>query len=90
MELRQQYVISLKIICRSKRWKDLLLRNKFEETVFFGNILADLYLYFFISNPLRELLKAMGSCIGNSSPKAVPLCTQPSLKCNLKIAMNAK
>ena len=53
MELRQQYVISLKIICRSKRWKDLLLRNKFEETVFFGNIQADLYLYFFISNPLR-------------------------------------
>ena len=53
MELGQQYVISLKIICRSKRWKDLLLRNKFEETVFFGNILADLYLYFFISNPLR-------------------------------------
>ena len=43
MELGQQYVISLKIrlglglgLSRSKRWKDLLLRNKFEETGFFG------------------------------------------------------
>ena len=35
MELGVQYVISLKIICCSERWKDLLLRNKFGETVLF-------------------------------------------------------
>ena len=34
MELGVQYVISLKIICCSKRWKDLLLKNKFGETFF--------------------------------------------------------
>ena len=45
--LGEQYVISLKIICYSKRWKDLLLRNKSEETVFFfcGNILADIFVF---------------------------------------------
>ena len=35
MELGVQYVISLNVTCCSKRWKDLLLRNKFGETVFF-------------------------------------------------------
>ena len=44
MELGQQYVISLKIICRSKRWKDLLLRNKFEETGFFLVIFWQTYI----------------------------------------------
>ena len=55
MELGVQYVICLKITCCSKRWKDLLLRNKFGETVFFFrgggggvNILAAkfVFLYF--------------------------------------------
>ena len=57
MELGVQYVISLKIICCSKRWKDLLLSNKFEETVFFlggGGVFRETYLYFFISNPLSN------------------------------------
>ena len=54
MELGVQYVISLKIICCSKRWKDLSLRNKFEEIVFFGgggggggNILADVFVFIY-------------------------------------------
>ena len=58
MELGEQYFINLKIICCSKRWKDLLLRNKFEETfvllvclcVFF--FFADIFV--FISNPLSN------------------------------------
>ena len=32
--IEERYVIGLKIICCSKRREDLLLRNKFEETVF--------------------------------------------------------
>ena len=54
MELGVQYVISLKIICSSKRWKDLSLRNKFEEIGFFfggggggGNILADVFVFLY-------------------------------------------
>ena len=61
MELGVQCVISLKIICCSKRWKDLLLRNKFEEIVFVslfvcfffggggvrGNILADVFVFLY-------------------------------------------
>ena len=57
MELGVQYVISLKIICCSKRWKDLSLRNKFEEIGFFlggggrggggSNILADVFVFLY-------------------------------------------
>ena len=56
MELGEQYVISLKTICCSKRWKDLLLRNKLEETVFFffflgggggGVFLADIFVFLY-------------------------------------------
>ena len=49
MELWKQYVISLKIICCSKRWKDSLLRNKFEETrfFFFGIILHDIFVFLY-------------------------------------------
>ena len=62
MELGVQYVISLKIICCSERWKDLLLRNKFGETVLFVclfvclffflggggcNILADIFVFLY-------------------------------------------
>lgn len=56
MELGVQFVISLKITCCSKRWKDLLLRNKFGETVFFFggggggrgcNILADIFVFLY-------------------------------------------
>ena len=55
MELGVQYVICLKITCCSKRWKDLLLRNKFGETVFFFlggggvgcNILADIFVFLY-------------------------------------------
>ena len=54
MELGVQYVISLKIICCSKRWKDLSLRNKFEEIGFLGgggggggNILADVFVFLY-------------------------------------------
>ena len=43
MELGVQYVISLKITCCSKRWKDLLLRNKFGETVFFVVVVVFLF-----------------------------------------------
>ena len=56
MESGVQYVISLKIKSCSKRWKDLLLRNKFEEIVFFfggggevgGNILADIFVFIYL------------------------------------------
>ena len=66
MELGVQYVISLKIICCSKRQKDLLLRNKFGETVFFFGggegveIFWQTYLYFFISNPLSNCARLWG------------------------------
>ena len=51
MELRVQYVTILKITCCSKRWKDLLLRNKFGETVFFfwwgGGGVADVFVFLY-------------------------------------------
>ena len=47
MELGEQYLISLKIMCCSKRWKDVLLRNKFEENGFFGDILADIFVFLY-------------------------------------------
>ena len=46
MELGVQYVISLKIICSSARWKDLLLRNKFGETVLFVCLFVCLFIFF--------------------------------------------
>ena len=51
--IAERYVISLKIIFCSKQRKDLLLRNKFEETVFF---LVKFWqtLFVFISNPLSN------------------------------------
>ena len=53
MELGEQYFINLKIICCSKRWKDLLLRNKFEETFV---LLVCLFVCFFLQTYLYLFL----------------------------------